>query len=158
MDDFSKPNSIFNGVYPSPNNFVIPYNNPISSAVPSIVLDKDGNVKLIIGGAGGHRIITATFLTLYRHLYFNQTLQDAMKSPRIHHQLVNPTELWYETRWSEFDPQMISQLNQTYGHNLEAGPRNALASLTAVSTMNGKVSAAWDERRSGSSEVFEVEY
>lgn len=156
MDDFSKPDEIFDGVYPSPNNFVIPFNNPISSAVPSIVLDKDGNVKLIIGGAGGHRIITQTFSVLYRHLFFNQTLEDAMAAPRIHHQLVNPTQLWFERGWNEIDPQIISQLNSTFGHEISA--RGFLGSLTAVSTMNERTTAVWDVRRSGSSEVFEVEY
>lgn len=158
MDDFSKPHLIFDGVYPSPNNFIIPYNNPISSAVPSIVLDKDGNVKMIVGGAGGHRIITGTFLTLYWHLYFNKTLHEAMNSPRVHHQLVNPTELWYERRWDNFDAEIIKQLNETYGHNLEDRARGGLGSLTAVSTMYGNVSAAWDPRRTGSAEVFEIEY
>jgi gamma-glutamyltranspeptidase/glutathione hydrolase/leukotriene-C4 hydrolase len=46
MDDFSVPggpNS--NGVLPSPNNFPIPGNNPISSMIPTIVLDQYGNVR-----------------------------------------------------------------------------------------------------------------
>ena len=36
-----------------------PRKRPMSLASPSIVLDKDGNVKMVIGAAGGKYIATA---------------------------------------------------------------------------------------------------
>jgi hypothetical protein len=54
------------------------------------------------------------------------------------------------------NPEIIQQLNSTYDHNIRS--RNAIASLTAISTMNGNTTAYWDERRSGSADVFEIKY
>ena len=46
MDDFSVPGGAnADGVLPSPNNFAIPGNNPISSMTPTIVLDSNGDVR-----------------------------------------------------------------------------------------------------------------
>lgn len=46
MDDFSTPGGPnADGVLPSPNNFAIPGNNPISSMTPTIVVDRNGDVK-----------------------------------------------------------------------------------------------------------------
>lgn len=149
MDDFAVPENIQDGVHPSPNNFVIPYNNPISSMVPSIVIDKNGDVELVVGGAGGRRIITGTFLTLYRYLYFNETIEDALAAPRFHHQL-SPVRLDYE---SSFDSAIIGELNTKYEHTLRE--LTAIASIVAISKHDGKVSASSDPRRGGSALVFE---
>lgn len=63
MDDFSSPeltNSY--GIPPSPANYIRPGKCPMSSMCPSIILDKNDNIILIIGAAGGSKIITAVSL------------------------------------------------------------------------------------------------
>lgn len=66
MDDFSIPGaSNYFGLAPSPFNYPAPYKRPLSSMSPSIVLDdlaprSDGKVRMVAGGSGGPRIITAT--------------------------------------------------------------------------------------------------
>ncbi|CAG9811431.1 unnamed protein product [Chironomus riparius] len=153
MDDFSVPGKAnADGVLPSPNNFAIPGNNPISSMTPTIVLDRNGDVRLLIGAAGGRRIITSTFYTLYRNIFFNETLEDAMAAPRIHHQLT-PMELVYS---SHFDADIIKSLNETMGHKVRATPR--IANVVGVSVENGNVKASYDPFRGGSTVIFEGKY
>jgi gamma-glutamyltranspeptidase/glutathione hydrolase/leukotriene-C4 hydrolase len=66
MDDFSIPGaSNYFNLAPSPFNYPAPYKRPLSSMSPSIILDdlaprSDGKVRMVAGGSGGPRIITAT--------------------------------------------------------------------------------------------------
>lgn len=96
MNDFSIPNvtNAF-GVPPSPTNFIKPGKRPMSSMCPSIVIDKDKNVQLVIGSAGGTRITTSTILVSLYNLIFNKTIKEAIDERRFHHQLA-PMAIDYE--------------------------------------------------------------
>lgn len=60
MDDFSTPGVInAYGIPSSPSNYIKPGKRPLSSTCPCIVLDENGDVKLMVGGAGGSRITTS---------------------------------------------------------------------------------------------------
>ena len=60
MDDFStNGQSTRFGYPPSKANYIKPKKRPVSSMVPVIMTDKEGDVKLVIGGSGGPKIITA---------------------------------------------------------------------------------------------------
>ena len=68
MDDFSTPNAANTyGIAPSAENFIKPLKRPVSSMAPSIVLDKNNRVKLVIGASGGPRIITAVAYVRFKN-------------------------------------------------------------------------------------------
>lgn len=89
MNDFSIPNqSNAFGYEPSPANFVEPGKRPLSSISPTIVeYLKNGTLYLVIGSAGGSRIITATVQNLWHVLDQNATVKESLAEPRLHDQV-----------------------------------------------------------------------
>lgn len=53
MDDFSTPGLVnAYGLAASPSNFIKPGKRPLSSMTPTVITDKDGEVRLSLGAAG----------------------------------------------------------------------------------------------------------
>ncbi|KAJ8133460.1 hypothetical protein O1611_g174 [Lasiodiplodia mahajangana] len=97
MNDFSIPGSSnVYGYRPSPVNYIQPGKRPLSSIASTIVETAlDGKLYLVIGSAGGSRIITATAQNLHHVLDENQNVAEALRAPRFHDQLV-PTDVEFE--------------------------------------------------------------
>ncbi|KAI5644322.1 gamma-glutamyltranspeptidase domain-containing protein [Phthorimaea operculella] len=65
MDDFAIPNTASAyGMPPSPANMLAPGLQPLSSMVPTVVLDRNREAQLVIGAAGGTKITTQVALPL----------------------------------------------------------------------------------------------
>jgi gamma-glutamyltranspeptidase/glutathione hydrolase len=87
MDDFvmqvGVPNAF--GLIGNEQNAVAPKKRPLSSMTPTLVMDGD-KVKVVVGGAGGPTIITATTQVLLDVVDWNLDAQAAIVAPRIHDQ------------------------------------------------------------------------
>lgn len=96
MDDFSSPGlKNYFGLPGSPANYIEPRKRALNSMSPAIIIDEDGEVKLVLGAAGGTKITTAVAMAIVRTLWLGQNIKEAVDSPRFHHQLV-PNVLEYE--------------------------------------------------------------
>lgn len=96
MDDFSTPGlKNYFGLPSSKPNYIKPGKRAMSSMTPTIVTDTDGDVKLIIGSAGGSKIISSVAWVIARVLWFGDDIKQAIDAPRFHHQLV-PNIIEYE--------------------------------------------------------------
>uniref|UniRef100_A0A182MZ66 Gamma-glutamyltransferase n=1 Tax=Anopheles dirus TaxID=7168 RepID=A0A182MZ66_9DIPT len=155
MDDFSTPGTVNTyGLPASPANFIAPGKIPLSSMTPSIVTDRNGAVRMVLGGAGGSRITSATAVMIYRHLVFGDDLDTIMKEQRLHHQLA-PMWVDYETGF----PQSILDGLVAKGHQVrEKTPDAGFAAATGIVQDAAKhtVQAAFDPRRGGSVEIVRM--
>ena len=128
MDDFSaqpgKPNAF--GLVGAENNAVAPGKRPLSSMTPTIVL-KDGKPVMTVGAAGGPKIITSVLLAILRRLDFEQSLADAVGSPRIHQQWM-PDVLTVEEKMPK---EIIEQL-EAKGHKIDLIDSGAVAQAIEV--------------------------
>nr|XP_023018346.1 glutathione hydrolase 1 proenzyme-like [Leptinotarsa decemlineata] len=96
MNDFSFPNSTnYYGLVGSPKNKMEPGKRPLSSMAPSILIDEKGNVKMVVGAAGGPKIVTAVAQVIMRNLWFGDNLKESVDAPRIHNQLF-PMQIEYD--------------------------------------------------------------
>jgi len=102
MSDFSSPNiTSFFKVPPSEVNFIKPGKRPLSSMAPTIVANAEtGQVRMVIGSAGGTKISTGIAHAMIRNLWFGETIKEAIDSPRFHHQLF-PMEFSFERGFPE---------------------------------------------------------
>ena len=87
MDDFSGQPGVPNqfGLLGGVANEIEPAKRPLSSMTPTIVFD-EGEPFLAIGSPGGSRIITAVLQIILNVVDFEQSLEEATGSKRIHHQ------------------------------------------------------------------------
>src|ERR1019366_3299831 len=88
MDDFAtapgKPNMF--GLVQGEINAVKPGKRMLSAMTPSIVLDPEGKLKMVVGTPGGPTIITQVYHVISNVIDHGMSLPDAVSAPRLHHQ------------------------------------------------------------------------
>ena len=96
MDDFSAKRGIPNmfGLIGGEANSIEPGKRMLSSMTPTII-EKDGELWMVVGSPGGSKIITAVAQTILYVYEFNMSMQDAVNTPRFHHQWL-PDEIVFE--------------------------------------------------------------
>ncbi|WP_047678364.1 MULTISPECIES: gamma-glutamyltransferase [Xenorhabdus] len=98
MDDFTTKVGEKNmyGLVQGATNSIAPGKRPLSSMSPTLVT-KDNKIFLVLGSPGGSRIISITLQAVLNIIEFGMPPQEAVNSPRIHHQWL-PDEVYYEQR------------------------------------------------------------
>jgi gamma-glutamyltranspeptidase/glutathione hydrolase len=129
MDDFAaqpgKPNMF--GLIQGERNSVQPGKRPLSAMTPTIVMRKDGRPWFALGAAGGPRIISAVLQTIINVIDHDMDIQEALDSPRIHHQWM-PDEILVEPNGMSPDTRRVLE---TFGQLFAEKPR-AIAQGTAI--------------------------
>jgi gamma-glutamyltranspeptidase/glutathione hydrolase len=119
MDDFSLTPGLPNafGLIGNEQNAVAPGKRPLSSMTPTIVVDADGRVKMVVGAAGGPTIITATAEVLLNVVDWKLDAQAAVAASRVHDQ-------WFpELLMVEGDiPRDVTDGLVRRGHKLKEAP------------------------------------
>ncbi|WP_276349148.1 gamma-glutamyltransferase [Daejeonella sp. JGW-45] len=87
MDDFSvKPGSPnMYGLLGGEANSVQPNKRMLSAMTPTI-LEKNGELFMVVGTPGGSTIITSVFQTILNVIEFDKSMQAAVSAKRFHHQ------------------------------------------------------------------------
>ncbi|HEY3286394.1 MAG TPA: gamma-glutamyltransferase [Gemmatimonadaceae bacterium] len=133
MDDFAaqpgSPNMF--GLVQGEANAIQPGKRMLSAMAPTIVLDKDGQVLLVVGAAGGPRIITTTTEVILNVIEHKMSLADAMRAPRLHHQSL-PDTLRYEA--GAFSDAVADSL-RAMGHALQR--TGGLANANGIMRVSG---------------------
>ncbi|HEX4934729.1 MAG TPA: gamma-glutamyltransferase, partial [Gemmatimonadaceae bacterium] len=145
MDDFAaapgKPNMF--GLVQGEANAIAPGKRMLSAMSPTIVLDPKGELFLVVGAAGGPRIITATSQVILNVIDHRMSLADAMRAPRLHHQAL-PDSLMMET--NGFAADVEAQLKRM-GHSIKY--TGGLANVNAVMRVKGGWEGVSEPRMSG---------
>lgn len=97
MDDFSAKPGVPNqfGLLGNEANAIEPGKRMLSAMTPTIVEDKEGKLKMVIGTPGGSTIITTVFQTIMNVIDHEMDIASAVSSPRVHHQWF-PDVMFYE--------------------------------------------------------------
>lgn len=124
MDDFSsKPGepNIY-GLIGGEANSIAPEKRMLSAMTPTIV-EKDGELFMVLGTPGGSTIITSVLQVILNVIEYDMTMQQAVDAPRLHHQWL-PDNIRMEV--DLFTEELKKQLEEKgYDINEEAAPITA---------------------------------
>ena len=119
MDDFAtapgKPNMY--GLVQGEANAIAPGKRMLSAMTPSIVLDPERRLLMVLGTPGGPRIITMVYHVISNVIDHRMPLPEAVAAPRMHHQGL-PDTLQVEP--GGFPPATLDSLHRR-GHALGTG-------------------------------------
>ena len=118
----------------------------ISTMAPTIVLNPQGNVKLVTGSPGGGRIPNIISQILLNTLVYEQNIAQATHAPRIHQQWRTP-DLGVEKGFSVD----TSELLQGMGHTVEQQP--TMGSAQSIMIEDGLFKGSADPRRPGAAAI-----
>jgi len=148
MDDFSSkpghPNAY--GLIGSDANSIEPEKRMLSSMTPTIV-EKNGELFLVLGSPGGSTIITSVFQTILNVILFKMDIQSSVNAPRFHHQWL-PDLIYVEK--NSFPKNTLDSL-KILGHQIKE--RSSMGHVNAIH-VDGKIHTGADKRGSNSASIL----
>ncbi|MFK7983054.1 MAG: gamma-glutamyltransferase [Saprospiraceae bacterium] len=116
MDDFSAKPGVPNqfGLVGNEANAIEPEKRMLSSMTPTIV-EKDGELFMVLGAPGGSTIITAVFQVFLNVVEFGMPLDDALFAKRFHHQWLPDVVMYENGGLTEASKQSLKDL----GHSIK---------------------------------------
>lgn len=142
MDDFSvKPGSPnMYGLVGGEANAIAPNKRMLSTMTPTI-LEKNGELYMVVGTPGGSTIITSVFQTILNVIEFDKDMQAAVAAKKFHHQWL-PDEVGYEA--DAIDSLTLQKL-KSRGYNMV--PRGPIGRVDAIHKLkNGTYQGGADPR------------
>ncbi len=147
LDDFTVRAGYANqfGLVQSEANLIGPRRRPLSAMTPTIVVDPQGELLMVVGSPGGPRIITAVAQTIMNVIDFQMDVRNAVDAPRIHHQLI-PDEIQFEQNGLE--GRTVGILS-SYGHRISSRTYYFGDVQLIIRGADGTLYGASDPRREG---------
>jgi gamma-glutamyltranspeptidase/glutathione hydrolase len=152
MDDFSAKTGVPNmfGLIGAEANSIAPGKRMLSSMTPTIV-EKEGQLWMVVGTPGGSTIITAVAQTILNAYEFKLSMQEAVNAPRFHHQWL-PDALIFEP--DAFSASTIKGLKQK-GYLISEKSNTIIGKVDAIKVLkDGRLEAGADPRGDDSAVGF----
>jgi gamma-glutamyltranspeptidase/glutathione hydrolase len=144
MDDFSSkpgvPNSY--GLMGAEANSIAPQKRMLSSMTPTIVTKK-GKLFMVLGTPGGSTIITSVLQTILNVSEFKMGMQEAVNSPRFHHQGL-PDEVLMEP--TKFSTEVIANLTKK-GYKINEKTAPVIGKVDAILVLPNRTLEAGADKR-----------
>lgn len=144
MDDFSSKPGVPNmfGLIGNEANSIAPSKRMLSSMTPTIV-EKNGQLFMVVGTPGGSTIITSVLQTILNVYEFNMNMQEAVAAPRFHHQWL-PDVVMMEPKG--FSEDLIQQL-KSLGYLINQNNTPVIGKVDAIQILpNGYKESGADPR------------
>ncbi|PIN05718.1 Gamma-glutamyltransferase [Handroanthus impetiginosus] len=147
---------------PAPSNFISPRKRPLSSTVPTVILE-GGQLKVAIGGAGGVLIPEAILEVILNHFMRKMDPLSSVTAPRYYHKL-HPNVVQYENySWMGAKyraPLKTIKFLKSRNHNIVGDPASLSSCVFAVQETkgsdSGKIFAVTDARMDGSPAGYSI--
>jgi len=140
MDDFSiHPTGNVYGLVGNEANSLLAKKRPLSSMSPTIIL-RGERPEMIVGAAGGPRIISATLQTILNIIDYRMPVDKAVQAPRIHHQWL-PERLDVENDLAGETRRSLERR----GHGVRES--RVVGVVQAIVAQRGRITGAADPRK-----------
>ena len=152
MDDFSQVNnSNAFRLEPSPYNYIKPFKRPLSSSVPTIILNPvSGGVELVLGASGGTRILTSVLDATVKYFDWRMDLLNVVEKPRLHHQLL-PDRISIEKGYDRDVLRYLRNAGHVYEEHDKSDAKAEIQVVRRIEDKDGtiRLEAVSDSRKNG---------